>query len=101
MTNLTLNIDETLLRKARIKALERGTSVNAMVREFIEKTVADETPEQTRAELFMQIVEQGKFAFTGPRTTREQMYESEPRYQHPRRSRTAVSAPESSTTNDR
>ena len=40
MTNLTLSVDETLLRKARILALARGTSVNAMVREFIEKSRA-------------------------------------------------------------
>ncbi len=98
MTNLTLTIDETLLRKARIKALERGTSVNAMVREFIEKIVADDTPEQTRAELFTQIVEQGKFASTGPRMTREEMYEGEPRYQYPRRSADAAPAPETSPT---
>ena len=39
MTNLTLTVDETLLRKARILALERGTSVNALVREFIENMV--------------------------------------------------------------
>jgi Family of unknown function (DUF6364) len=99
MTNLTLTIDETLLRKARIKALERGTSVNAMVRDFIEKTVADDAPNQTRAELFMQIIEQGKFAFTGPRMTREEMYESEPRYQHPRRNAARAPAPGTSATN--
>ena len=35
MTNLTLTIDEVLLRRARIRALESGTSVNALVREFL------------------------------------------------------------------
>jgi plasmid stability protein len=39
MTNLTLAIDEDLLRKARIRALERGTSVNAVVRELLEEYV--------------------------------------------------------------
>jgi hypothetical protein len=29
----------------------------------------------------MQIVEQGKFASTGPRMTREEMYDSDPRIQ--------------------
>lgn len=81
MTNLTLTIDETLLRKARIKALERGTSVNAMVRAFIETTVAEDAPELTRAEQFMRIIEQGKFAASGPRMTREEMYDSDPRIQ--------------------
>lgn len=36
MANLTLKIDEEMLRRARIRALEHGTSVNAVVREFIE-----------------------------------------------------------------
>ena len=39
MTNLTLAIDERLLRKARIQALKQGTSVNAVVREFLEEYV--------------------------------------------------------------
>ena len=36
VANLTLAIDEDLLRRARIRALEQGTSVNAVVREFLE-----------------------------------------------------------------
>ncbi len=32
MTNLTLTVEEDILRMARIKALELGTSVNALVR---------------------------------------------------------------------
>jgi hypothetical protein len=36
MTNVTMAIDEETLKKARIHALEQGTSLNAVVREFIE-----------------------------------------------------------------
>ena len=36
MANLTLTIDDTVLRRARIRALEQHTSVNAVVREFLE-----------------------------------------------------------------
>lgn len=35
MTNLTLTVDEEILRRARIRALERGTSVNALVRDYL------------------------------------------------------------------
>ncbi len=35
MANLTLSIDDDLLRTARIRALEQGTSVNAVVREYL------------------------------------------------------------------
>jgi plasmid stability protein len=35
MAKLTLDIDDDVLRKARIRALEEGTSVNAVVRDFL------------------------------------------------------------------
>lgn len=44
MANLTLSIDDDLLRRARVKALEEGTSVNALVREQIEAYVANSGP---------------------------------------------------------
>jgi hypothetical protein len=37
--NLTLTIDEDLLRTARRIALDRNTSVNRMVREYLAETV--------------------------------------------------------------
>ena len=37
--NLTLAIEGELLRQARIRALEQGTSVNAVVREYLEHYV--------------------------------------------------------------
>jgi len=37
MANLTLTIDAEVLRRARIRALERGTSVNAVVSEYLER----------------------------------------------------------------
>jgi plasmid stability protein len=42
VTNLTLAIDEEVLRRARIRALERGTSVNALVREFVESLAGND-----------------------------------------------------------
>jgi hypothetical protein len=39
--NLTLTVDEDLLRAARKMALDRNTSVNRMVREYLEATVRD------------------------------------------------------------
>jgi hypothetical protein len=35
MTNLTISLDEAIVRKARIRAIEEGTSVSAKVREFL------------------------------------------------------------------
>ena len=41
---LTLVITEELRRKARVKALQQGTSVSAVVREFLERWVRDDPP---------------------------------------------------------
>lgn len=35
MTNLTVTIDERILKRARIRALEQGTSVNALVADYL------------------------------------------------------------------
>lgn len=43
MANLTLTIDDEVLKKARIHALERGTSVSALVRDYLERIARDDT----------------------------------------------------------
>lgn len=35
MANPNITIDDDLLRRARIRALEQGTSVNAILREYL------------------------------------------------------------------
>ena len=36
MSNLTITIDDATLKKARLRALEQGTSVNTLLRNFLE-----------------------------------------------------------------
>lgn len=36
MANLTITVDDDLLKKARMRALAQGTSVNAVLREYLE-----------------------------------------------------------------
>ncbi|MGM0577663.1 MAG: ribbon-helix-helix protein, CopG family [Myxococcota bacterium] len=42
MANLTITVDEDLLKRARIRALEQGTSVNALLREYLEAYAGDD-----------------------------------------------------------
>jgi hypothetical protein len=37
MANLTITIDDRLLKQARMRALEDGTSVNALLRTYLER----------------------------------------------------------------
>jgi len=50
MANLTLSIEDETLKKARIRALEQGTSVNELVRQYLVRLVADERAEHARRE---------------------------------------------------
>lgn len=36
MANLTITVDDEVLRRARVRALQQGTSVNALLRDYLE-----------------------------------------------------------------
>ena len=59
MKNITLKIDDEIYRKARIRAANEGTSVSAIVRNFLislEKLQADEeTAEKTRVKRLQKL----------------------------------------------
>lgn len=40
MSNLTISVDEAVLKQARMRALEEGTSVNALLREYLERYIS-------------------------------------------------------------
>jgi plasmid stability protein len=37
VANLTIAVDDTVLKKARLRAVQHGTSVNAVLREYLEQ----------------------------------------------------------------
>jgi plasmid stability protein len=54
MANLTISLDESLIRQARLCAIAQGTSVSAKVREFLSQFVAKQAStcvEQPASEL--------------------------------------------------
>lgn len=53
--NLTLAIDEDLLDRARVLAAMKRTTVNAMVREFLEREVGREGDDARRADAWVQL----------------------------------------------
>ena len=46
---LTLVISDDLRRKARVKAISQGTTLSAVVREFLEEWVKDDSPVEKEA----------------------------------------------------
>jgi plasmid stability protein len=74
MANLTITVDDSILQKARIRALERGTSVNALLREYLEAYV-DTVATRGAIVDFVEIAERSN-AGRGKRTwTRDELYE--------------------------
>jgi plasmid stability protein len=79
MVNLTITVDEQTLKKARIRALEEGTSVNAVLRDYLE-SYAGVSREQREALQRILASSQESTSGSGPggRTwTREELYDRE------------------------
>ncbi len=53
MTNLTISIDEAVVRQARVRAIQEGTSVSAKVRDFLAVYAQGGQPQQTAAQDFI------------------------------------------------
>lgn len=51
VANLTITIDDNLLKQARLRALEQGTSVNAVLRKYLESYAGADRAEQAVASL--------------------------------------------------
>lgn len=56
MANLTLSIDDELLQRARMRALQLRTTVNALVRDYLEG-FAGENPAQQAVTEFLAIAD--------------------------------------------
>ena len=80
MKNITVSVDEETYRMARITAAERGTSVSAMVREFLKTLTAvykdpPRTPERTLDEIVEAIFARGGGINPRENLTREEIYD--------------------------
>jgi len=74
--NLTITIDDDVLRRARIRALEQGTSVNCILREFLESYAGAEEEVRARHRLVEMAHGLGDEKCSGGRSwTRESIYE--------------------------
>lgn len=76
MANLTLSVDEGLLRRARELALRENTSVNALVRDFLTRYVDARSRRLQALDALAEVAER-----TGSRSeapwTRESLHERE------------------------
>ena len=75
MTNLTIALDEAIIRKARIRAIQEGTSVSAKVREFLAAYAQDSHRQQTSGMAFIAAARKSKANSEGAQWSREDAYD--------------------------
>jgi plasmid stability protein len=75
MANLTITVDDELLRRARVRAAQLGTSVNAVLRAYME-TWAGAQHERARAvESLLKRSRSSRSARRGRSWTRDELHE--------------------------
>jgi plasmid stability protein len=76
MANLTVAIDTDLLRRARVRAAERGTSINAAVADFLAHYAGEDERAEAMAAFFELADAAGAGSGPGGRTwTRDELYD--------------------------
>jgi plasmid stability protein len=75
MANVTITLDDNLLRKARIRAAELGTSVNAVLREHLERWTGVEDERRRAIERFLEGSKRSRASSGGRTWTRDELHE--------------------------
>ena len=75
MANVTLSIDEEHLRQARVLALQEGTSLNAVIREFVKEYITDHKHYQQTTRRILEQVKQSRYNSGGRKWSREELHE--------------------------
>ena len=75
MANLTITIDDDLLRRARVRAVQLGTSVNAVLRDYMRSWAGGD---ERRSRAVHSLLKRSRKARTGRRGrswTRDELHE--------------------------
>ncbi len=74
MANLTISVEDEVLQRARQRALAQGTSVNALLRDYLEGFAGVRA---AQAEAIRSLLERSARAQSGggPRVTRDELHE--------------------------
>ncbi len=73
--NVTLVVEEDLLRQARAVAAERRTSVNAMVREFLTDLVSADARRLAALDRIRPLLDRPAVHLGGARVSRDELHE--------------------------
>lgn len=75
MVNLTIAVDERILERARSKANQQGTSLEALVRNFVESFASGEENQEQAVKALLDLSRKTKSGSGGRRWTRDELHE--------------------------
>jgi len=75
MANLTITVDDELLRRARVRAADLGTSVNAVLRGFMEEWVGVTEPRRRAIDSLLDRSGRARSRRGARRWTRDELHE--------------------------
>lgn len=75
MANLTVALDDDLLKRARIRAVERGTSVNAVLREYLYEWTETGAQRMRAADHILALARASSAGGEGRTWSRDELYE--------------------------
>ena len=75
MANLTITVDDEILRRARVRATEQDRSVNGLLREYLEAYAAAGQAWEQAAEAILKLSAQTRSGRGERRWTRDELHE--------------------------
>jgi plasmid stability protein len=75
MGNLTITVDDESLKKARIRALQEGISVNALLRDFLESYAGIRSEQQNAVEQIAALSRKATSRRGQRKWTRDELHE--------------------------
>jgi len=75
MANLTVTLDDEVLKRARIRALEQGTSVNAIIRDYLEAYAGAKAIREQAVSHLLELSNRAGSRRGGRRWTRDELHE--------------------------
>lgn len=75
MANLTITIDDELLRRARVRAAQLGTSVNAVLRDYLDSWAGGSSSRARAVRSLVKLSEKARSGRAGETWTREALHE--------------------------
>ena len=75
MANLTIVVDDEILKRARIRAIEEETSVNALLRAKLEEYARKTDRKRKAIDELLESARKSTYGSGGRRWTREELYE--------------------------